>query len=324
VFVTVAGQGATESRPVALFVVGVARSGTSALARVLSLCGGGLPPALVGDMPDNPRGHWEPREANIINERILRRHSTSGFDPTLRMQEKGAFDAAEKAACIAEIREFLATLPAAPFVVIKDPRISLLSNLWFEAARLSGFDVATVVSLRHPSEVVASVAAQSSITAALSSALWLKVNLVAEADTRDVPRVFVEYANLVEDWRAEMKRISLALGVNLDNRDEDAIEEFLSPGLRRQRHAGPVTDLFGANWISTVYETLGAAARDQPWEQSTMDDVFSAYRTTEHDFRAMFEGYQQVEKANRFFRPPVMKAIYKVRAIASRQKETWA
>ena len=38
-----AAQTGTAARPVALFVLGMARSGTSALTRVLSLCGGTLP-----------------------------------------------------------------------------------------------------------------------------------------------------------------------------------------------------------------------------------------------------------------------------------------
>ena len=104
--------------------VGHGRSGTSALTRLLSLCGGALPTALGGATKDNPLGHWEPRAALYLNEAILRRHGSAGYDPTLRMQEEGAFDAEEKAACIAKIREFLATLPAAPFVVLKEQRIS--------------------------------------------------------------------------------------------------------------------------------------------------------------------------------------------------------
>jgi hypothetical protein len=321
---TVAGQGATAERPVLLFVLGVARSGTSALARVLSLCGGALPSSLVGAMADNPRGHWEPREANLINERILRRNGSSGFDPTMRLQEAGAFDVEETAACIEEIQAFLAKLPSAPYVVIKDPRISLLSGLWFEAARLSGFDVKVVFAVRHPSEVIASVAARSSVSSELSSALWLKVNLLAEADTRDVPRVFVEYANLLQDWRREMKRVSVALGVNLEAFDEVAIDKFLSPSLQHQTHSGPPTDLFGADWISVAYETLAAAACDQPWDQSVLDYVFEAYRTSEHDFRTVLEGFHRLEKANRYFRPSVMKVIYEVRAIAHRRRGTWA
>lgn len=201
-----------QGRPVLLFIMGMARSGTSAITRVISLCGGVLPAALAGANPANPRGYWEPRKAIILNERILHRNGSSRFDTTLRLQEPDAFGAVEKTACIADIQAYLATLPPAPLVVIKDPRINLLSDMWFEAARKSGFDVATVIAVRHPTEVIASVAAQADASPEFSSALWLKFNLLAEAHTRDVPRVFVGYPNLLEDWRTEMKRISVALG----------------------------------------------------------------------------------------------------------------
>ena len=211
------------------------------------------------------------------------------YDPALRLQEEGAFDAEEKAACIAEIGAFLTTLPAAPLVVIKDPRITLLSGVWFEAARLAGFDVVTVIAVRHPQEVIASLAVCGRASPELSSALWLKYNLLAERDTRAVPRVFVEYANLLDDWRREIKRISAALAIDLNTEDEGAIEEFLKPDLRRQRHCGPVTEPFGTDWISTVYEALCAAARDEPWDGSALDRVFEAYRASEHGFRTVFE-----------------------------------
>ena len=231
------------------------------------------------------------------------------FDPSLRLQEEGAFDAKEKAACIAEIGAFLTTLPAAPLVVIKDPRITVLSGVWFEAARLAGFDVAAVIAVRHPQEVIASVAARGGASPEFSSALWLKDNLLAERHTRALPRVFVEYANLLDDWRREIKRISAALAIDLNTRDEGAIEEFLKPDLRRQRHCGPVTELFGTDWISAVYEALRAAARDEPWDGSALDRVFEAYRASEHGFRTVFEDFHRFHKLHRLFRPSILKLI---------------
>ncbi|ORB50070.1 sulfotransferase family protein [Mycobacteroides saopaulense] len=317
-------HGASPSRPVLLFVLGMARSGTSAITRALSLCGGALPPALAGANPANPRGYWEPRKAIILNERILHRNGSSRFDTTLRLQEEGAFDAAEKTACIAEIRAYLATLPTAPLLVVKDPRINLLSDMWFEAARLTGFDVATVIAVRHPTEVIASVAAQAAASPEFSSALWLKFNLLAEARTRQVPRVFVGYTNLLEDWRREMKRISVALGLALDNRDEVAIDEFLETDLRRQKYCGPVTEPFGTEWISVVYETLCAAACDEPWDPSALDDVLADYRISERGFRAMIEDFHRFQKLSRRTRPSMMKLIYEVMATANGRRGTWA
>jgi hypothetical protein len=320
---TVASLDGVAAGPVVLFVLGSVRSGTLALARVLSMCGGALPPAVVGATPDHPLGRREPRVAGI-NEKILRRNGSSGFDPTLRLQEDGAFDADEKAACIEEISAYLSTLPAVPLVVIRDPRITLLSGMWFEAARLAGFDIATVIAVRDPKEVIASEANRSAALPEVSNALWLKENLLAEADTRTVPRVFVEYANLVEDWRREMKRISAALGINLDTRDETAIEESFKPSLHHQGHSVPVPDVFGADWISSVYEALSAAARDEPLDQPALDRAFEGYRTSEHNFRAVFAGFQRLDKMNRHIRPSVMMWLYEVRAIASRRRGTRA
>jgi hypothetical protein len=272
---------------------------------------------MLGPDSDNPRGYWEPRAAVRLNAAILRRHGSGFFDPTLRSPEENGFDAEEKAACIAEIGEFLTTLPAAPVVVIKELHIAVLSGVWFEAARRAGFDIATVIAVRHPQEAIASWSPHARISPELANALWLKYNLLAERHTRGLPRVFVEYANLLDDWRRETKRISATLDIDLNTRDEDAIEEFLTPDLRRRRHYGPVPELYGTDLISAVYETLCAAARDEPWDQSVLDRVFEAYRARAHDFRAAFEDYRSLD--NRvFLRQFIMELVRVARIVRLR------
>lgn len=320
-----AGSG-TATRPVVVFVLGMGRSGTSAVTRVLSLCGATLPAGMRGADAANPSGYWEPRASLALNNSILRRHGSLACDPSLRLLEEGAFDAEDKAAYIAKIGAFLSRLPAAPLVVIKDMNIVALSGMWFEAARLAGFDIAAVIVVRHPQEVIASNAVAMRASPELTSALWLKTNLLAERDTRAIPRVFVDYANFLDDWRRETKRISTALNIDLSTGDGDAIEEFLTPDLYCQRHCGPVTDGFGTDWMSAVYEALGAAAGDEPWDRSELDRVFDAYRASEHDFRAAFENCR--DYSNKVFfrlvRPPIQKLILELIAMAHRRKGTWA
>ena len=325
-----AAQSRTAARPVALFVLGLGRSGTSALTRVLSLCGGRLPAGLLGATASNPRGCWEPRTAVHLNQAILHRHGSSAYDLTPGLHDNGALDAQAKATCLAKIRTFLTTLPAAPVVVIKEPKITAVSGLWFEAARAAGFDVAAVVAVRHPQEVIASFAQRTSrqhyvhVSAELASAWWLKYTLLAERGTRGVPRVFVAYANLLEDWRREVKRISAALAIDLDARDESAIEEFLSSSLRHHRYRGPVAEPFGTDWVSVVYHAVSAAARDEPWEQSALDRVFEAYRASEHGFRAAFEDARRYRMLDRFLRPSIVKLALEALALARRRRGTWA
>ena len=55
----------------ALVVLGMHRSGTSALARVLSLRGAALPRQVLPPNAGNEKGYWEPERVVALNERIL-------------------------------------------------------------------------------------------------------------------------------------------------------------------------------------------------------------------------------------------------------------
>jgi hypothetical protein len=278
-------------RPTVVFVFGMGRSGSSALARVLSLCGCGLPAELVGATEANPLGHWEPHDALSLNEAFLAAHGASWFDPTLRLQAEAAVDTQQGAAFIEMIKEFLRSVPSAPLTVIKEPRITALSEYWFAAVRELGFAVGVVIPVRHPEEVVASLKVRDGASPELSSALWLKYNLLGERQSRGAPRVFVDYLSLLTDWRAEVSRISAALSIDLSGRDESTIEEFLRHDLRRQRHSGGVTEIFGQPWLSRVYAAFSAAARDEPLDTEGLDEIFEAYRTHERAFRVALQDF---------------------------------
>jgi hypothetical protein len=316
----------TATRPVALFVLGMGRSGTSALTRVLSLCGATLPVGMMGADEGNQRGYWEPRASLLLNRAILERHGSAWWDPSLRVLEEGVFSEQEKAACMAEIGAYLNKLPAAPVIVIKDLQINVLADMWFEAAHQAGMDVAVVVACRRPQEVIPSLASLAGASPELASALWLKGNLVSERHTRGVPRVFVEYANLLADWRKEVRRISAALKIDLTLEDESEVDAFLSPDLQRNRDTGPLTERFGTDWMSVVYESMHAAAMDEPWDEAALDRVFEAYRASEHDFRTALENARKYSSSTlvRLLKPSIMKPILEVVAMTHRRKGTWA
>ena len=85
-----------------------------------------------------------------------------------------------------------------------------------------------------------------------------------------------------------------------------------------------MTEPFGTDWVSAVYEALGAAARDEPWDVSALDRVFEAYRASEYGFRTAFEDSHRFHKLNRLLRPSIQKLIYEVLAIVHRRSGTWA
>lgn len=276
-----------------IFVLG-GRSGTSALTRVLSLCGCSLPSAVLGSHPDNQRGFWEPVEAVNLNRKFLAHHGIPG-DPSMPLQERDV-DPPARAHFTERIRAFLSTCPAGPRLLIKDPRICELLEFWLQGARDTGFAVKVVLAIRHPQEVFASAKASadrefvgvsgacSVVTIEASNAAWLKSNLLAERYSRELPRVVVDFGKLMTNWRTQVSRIARVLSVDLVI-NETAVDSFLSAHLYHQRHLGPVTETFGYSWTTRVYATLSAAAEDKPLDYSALDEIGGAYRATARAFR---------------------------------------
>jgi hypothetical protein len=275
-----------------VFIFGMGRSGTSMLTRILSLCGASLPDRLMGSSDDNPKGYWEPLDALDINDAFLFRHGATWYDPTLRLQGEIALPADVREGYVRDIASFLEGCPRGPVLVVKDPRIAGLSDFWFEASLRAGYAIKIVVPIRHPDEVAASLATRNGASAELSGVLWLKYNLLAELKSRPFARVFVEYSNVLGDWRQQMRRIADHLAIELKATDEPAIDAFVDQNLRRQRRDGVVSNCFGEPWTARVYAALSAAGRDTPIDRETLDAVFAAFRACERTFRISLDEFR--------------------------------
>ena len=275
-----------------VFILGMGRSGTSAISRLLSLCGGSLPAKLVQAHESNPKGHWEPLEALQLNDLFLHRHGSAWHDPTLRIQEDLVLDDREREAFVNDIGGLLDAWPAEGFLVIKEPKITALTASWFDAASRQGFAIKVVIPVRHPEEVSASLAVRDQMSADLSNLLWLKYNLLAERESRSFARVFVEYSNVIGDWRKEVGRISRALSIDLAGADEARIEDFLARDLYRQRRSSRPVANIGPLRIGELYSALSAAAHDAPLDAETLDGVFQAYRECGRAVLAAFEEFR--------------------------------
>jgi len=274
----------------AIFVLGMIRSGTSALTRVLSLSGCTLPDKVLGAQEENPRGFWDPVEAVKLNSEFLLKHGTWFGDPTLRFDENCGLNKSEQREFSRRIEAFLTACPRGPFLIIKDQHITELMNSWLDAAQRSGFSVKVIIPLRHPREVSASVGAPGSMPIELADAMWLKYNLLSERRSRGRPRVVVEYTNLLRNWKTEVRRVATELGINLTP-DSSLIDQFLTTNLRHQNASGPITKTFGDSWISRVYEILYAAACGGDIDQSTLDEIYDAYCAHERTFRLSLESW---------------------------------
>jgi hypothetical protein len=243
-------------------------------------------------MEINPRGSWEPVTIWKLNEEFMLRHGTAFTDPSMRLQEL-IINVRENEEYTRKIQAFLKECACGSVLLIKQPHITQLMGFWAEAARRNELSLKVVIAIRHPREVFGSIAALGAAkktSLELTNAFWLKLNLLAERDSRNFPRVFVEYSNLLEDWRVEVARVSKALSIELKP-DETAIDNFLTRDLHRQRFSGPVTETFGYSWVTRVYANLSAAAQDEPLDLPTMDEIYHAYRANERAFRIAWDEF---------------------------------
>lgn len=255
-----------------IFIVGMHRSGTSALTRVLSLCGAALPGSLLAPNAGNPTGYWEPIDAMELNDRFLRARSSSWSDPSLAFRD-APVDHAGFARYVALVRDYLLLIddflthgvdPGGP-VAIKEPRITALLPYWLTAAADAGFAPKVIHIFRNPADVASSLAARDAMAFDRACALWQKYNLLGEHDARKVPRAFIAYEALVEDWERTVVRCAREIDteVMIGARTRDAVGRFLSPQLQHHRYGkigASTIDRAQRKAVRLTYEALQRAA----------------------------------------------------------------
>jgi glycosyltransferase involved in cell wall biosynthesis len=242
----------------AIVVLGMHRSGTSALARVVNLCGAFLPAKLKPPkLGVNPKGFWEPEAVLDLNVRAMRQLGGDWSHVDFAVPEAGDF-----------VDEFLSDARAVleseygdrPLVVLKDPRIGVLAPLWHRALTGAGYRPVYVVPVRSPLEVAQSLHARGDMSVDEGLRLWLAYMERIDAFVRtgaDV--VYVRYTELLDDWRRVVDRIARRLDVPLrGDRDPEAVDAFLERGLRNQ---SADDDALGARLHGAAGEAIRALYR---------------------------------------------------------------
>ena len=221
-------------------MLGMHRSGTSALARVLQLCGADIGSRVLGESAGNEAGHWEDAFAVELHERLLDAHGTR-WDEALGLPARW-MDSDAAAAARGDIASYLAEDRARHGLwAVKDPRLSLFADLWIEAAQQVGQPVGAVLMLRHPMEVAKSLATRDGIAPGRGLVLWLDYTLAAVSALERVPGTIITYGQLLEDWRSCIQRLGgLPGGGRLRTGRQVAaeVDAFLDGGLRHHAEDG--------------------------------------------------------------------------------------
>ena len=251
----------------AYLVLGMHRSGTSAVTQLLALAGAELPAHVMPGDEHNEKGYFEPWKIALFNDERLRAAGGAWDDvfgfPYRALPRKDERKWLSKGETLFEEEYGGVGVP-----LLKDPRVTLLMPFWRTLFDDLGVATRCVIPVRRPLAVAGSLARRDGFPPQKSVLLWTSYMLAAEAYTRDLPRVFVDYDRLLADWRTEAARIEAAHGAPLPKLTEKAgrqIDRFLTPDLRHNAGAGELMDLGWAGELAQmVFEELSAAAADRP------------------------------------------------------------
>ena len=249
-----------NKKKVAILVLGMHRSGTSALTRVINLLGADLPCNLAVGGSDNKTGHWESRDIFGLNDKIL---SSVGGNwhavhlKTLDNIEPSQYLHFKNAAITLLKRDFTDS----NFFVLKDPRICLLLPFWLDVIDAVGAQPKCVFITRNPIEVAASLKKRDHFNEAKSKFLWLQHVLEAENKTRNISRVFISYKEVLNDWRLALSKTAEQLQLTWPSwspTSEEKIDLFLDP--RHMHHSTKDNSIFELpeieKWIKNTYSSL--------------------------------------------------------------------
>jgi hypothetical protein len=242
-------------------VLGMHRSGTSMIARLLNLCGmhlGNPEDIMEPHTLDNPDGYWENTRIVAINDSILK-----GFGGTDQWPP-GLIDGWTANPILGETRanakDLIAEMSEQPVWGWKDPRTMLTLPFW---QNLIPTDLKYVLIYRNPLEVAMSLGKRQDYVDAYyapnlshSLYLWTEYHLKAlEAMPSDT--IVCSYEAFFSNPEPELRRVLDALGLSPSDETIAEAAKHINPELRRNKiDGGFLQEDFVAEETRSIYRDL--------------------------------------------------------------------
>ncbi|MEM8987274.1 MAG: hypothetical protein AAGC95_11175 [Pseudomonadota bacterium] len=270
------GQPVTSNDRTAFIILGMHRSGTSALTRMMQAAGARLSPDLYeGKEGNNPLGFYESREAVDINDTLFADIHTTWFDtaalPLDWLSSPEAKTAQDRVESL--LSDHFAD---APLFAAKDPRLCRTLPVWKEALSAFAGRIVYVLMARDPSEIAASLHARDGLPTEKTNWLTLRHMLEAEAHTRGAERIFLTYDELCADPVAVYERLKAAAADSWPVLDADGVNRIRAAVDVKQRkfvQLAASEDRLSARWAAKVYDIFKQEACQSGFRPEPLRDV---------------------------------------------------
>ncbi|MGH7840764.1 MAG: sulfotransferase family protein [Candidatus Binataceae bacterium] len=209
----------------AVLVLGMHRSGTSAIARGLQMLGVYLGNDFLSPQPDNPTGYWEDRNIYEINERLL---AILGLKwETAALIDEARWNEAKVESLHSEAVEYLrARFISHPLWGFKDPRTFRLLPFWRSVLQRLKVSECYLVVIRNPRSVADSLIRRHGMDAVTAHLLWLVYVVPNLGRLADRLFMVVDYDLIIAEPRQQLERLARGLNIPLDDSSRAGIEQF--------------------------------------------------------------------------------------------------
>lgn len=256
----------------AILIVGMHRSGTSALAGLVGKLGVPLGDHMLEPGSDNPKGYWEHREVVSVHERLLAGLG-SRWDDVRAFPENWQEREVAREATLAISDIISSDFSECPMWAVKDPRLCRVLPLWFEVLQKRHVRPVVLFMVRRPSEVSASIEARNQWQPLVGKLLWLRYMTEAITASSALPREVLLYDDLLDDPLSTVLGALAKLGIDVGEwasaRQREAIAGFVDVSDRHHVSLGleePATKIDAI--AESLYESLVAVAHgDNDWKK---------------------------------------------------------
>jgi len=213
-----------------ILILGMHRSGTSALTGTLSMLDVDLGKDLMQANEGNEKGYFENTNFYNINEDLLSQIDSSWedvfFDETklANIQDTNKLNSLLK-------KEF----KDSRIFSIKDPRLAYLFPVYERVLKELDINIKIIIPYRNPIEVASSLTTRNNFSLEKGMLLWAYHILLSEKFSRGHQRIFIEFNELMSNTKDVIQQISEKLKINLNlkyDEKKEALEKFLDTGLK--------------------------------------------------------------------------------------------
>ena len=255
-----------NEKRICLLVLGMHRSGTSALARLVNVMGADFPKQMVGPGVGNESGHFEPERLVALNNMILA--EAGSYSGDFRRLDLSRMAPGRVKYFFDRVKVIIMDdFDESKLFILKDPRICRFVASYVRLLAQMEIAVSPIIPYRNPLEVADSLAARDDMMKVTSLLLWLRHVLDAENGTRGLTRSFVNYDRLVSSGSEALRDMEQQLGIAWPRRLEETSAE-IDKAVRRdlRHHKRDPCELkdgeWAVRWISHCFAALEILAVD--------------------------------------------------------------